>query len=114
MSARAARRGRARATIGTMTTRCRECGSERIATNVAVADAAGAHGEGLLARLRASVCADCGRVTLRAENAIDVYLAHGGAEKKSPPANIQCPSCGSVLPAAATACEVCGWRDAPR
>lgn len=93
---------------------CRECGSERIALNVNVADPAGAHREGLLAQLRAAVCADCGRVTLRAENALDVYLAHGGEAKKSPPANIQCPSCGSVLPAAATTCEVCGWAGQPR
>jgi hypothetical protein len=49
-------------------------------------------------------------VTLRAENALDLYLAHGGAPKSSPAANIQCPSCGSVLPAAATSCDVCGWR----
>ena len=52
-----------------------------------------------------------GRVTLRAEDALDVYLAHAGDVKKSPPANIQCPSCGSVLPAAAASCEVCGWAE---
>lgn len=97
-----------------MSTRCRECGSERIAPNVRMADESGAPVGGLLAQLRAAVCADCGRVTLRAENAIDVYLAHVGEQKKSPPANIQCPSCGSVLPAAATTCEVCGWADPPR
>jgi len=91
-----------------MDTRCRECGSERIAPNVKVAETSGA--KGLLADLRASVCADCGRVTLRAENALDLYLAHGGGAKTSPAANIQCPSCGSVLPAAATSCEVCGWH----
>jgi len=95
-----------------MSMRCRECGSERIAPNVKVAEPAGAPVAGLLAQLRASVCADCGRVTLRAENALDVYLAHGGDVKKSPPVNIQCPSCGSVLPAAATTCEVCGWTGA--
>lgn len=93
-----------------MDTRCRECGSERIAPNVKVAEATGAPTGGLLAALRASVCADCGRVTLRAENALDLYLAHGGGATTSPAANIQCPSCGSVLPAAATACEVCGWH----
>jgi hypothetical protein len=96
-----------------MSARCRECGSERIAANVQVAGGP-APAEGLLAQLRAAVCADCGRVTLRAENALDVYLAHGGAAKKSPPANIQCPSCGSVLPAAATTCEVCGWAEQAR
>lgn len=90
-----------------MNTRCRECGSERIAPNVRVAETAGT---GLLPLLRASVCADCGRVTLQAENALDVYLAHVGETEPSSAANIQCPSCGSVLPAAATSCEVCGWR----
>jgi DNA-directed RNA polymerase subunit RPC12/RpoP len=93
-----------------MDLRCRECGSERIAPNVTVAERSGAPIEGLLAQLRASVCADCGRVTLRAENALDLFLAHGGGTKTSPPANIQCPSCGSVLAAAATSCEVCGWH----
>jgi hypothetical protein len=88
-----------------MSNRCRDCGSERIASGVPVASGAGAPVGGLLAHLLASVCADCGRVTLRAENADDLYRAHGGA-----PANIQCPSCGSVLPAAATSCEVCGWH----
>jgi len=92
--------------------RCRECGSERIAPDVRLAETPGAPVAGLLAQLRAAVCADCGRVTLRAENALDVYIAQGGEAKKSPPTNIQCPSCGSVLPAAATSCEVCGWGGA--
>ena len=93
-----------------MNLRCPECGSERIAPNVKVAERCGAPIEGLLGQLRASVCADCGRVALRAENALDFYLAHGGEAKTSPAANIQCPSCGSVLPAAETSCEVCGWH----
>ena len=93
-----------------MDTPCPECGSERIATNVEVAEPSGPPIAGLLAHLRASVCADCGRVTLRAQNALDLYLAHGGAATTSPAVNIQCPSCGSVLPAAATSCEVCGWH----
>ena len=84
--------------------KCRECGSERIASGVRVAGGAGAPVEGLLAQLVAAVCADCGAVTLRAENAADIYVTQGG------PANIQCPSCGSVLPAAAVSCEVCGWH----
>jgi hypothetical protein len=83
---------------------CGECGSERIAPGIPVAGGSGAPVGGLLAHLLASVCADCGRVTLRADNAAELYLARGG------PANIQCPSCGSVLPAAATSCEVCGWH----
>lgn len=93
-----------------MNLRCPECGSERIAPNVKVAEPSGAPIDGLLAQLRASVCADCGLVALRAENALDLYLAHGGGARTSPAANIQCPSCGSVLPAAATSCEVCGWH----
>jgi DNA-directed RNA polymerase subunit RPC12/RpoP len=84
--------------------RCGECGSERIAPGVPVAGDTGAPVAGLLAHLVASVCADCGRVTLRADNAAELYRAQGG------PANIQCPSCGSVLPAAAATCEVCGWK----
>jgi hypothetical protein len=75
-----------------------------MAPAIRVAEGTGAPVAGLLAHLLASVCADCGRVTLRAENAAELYRAQGG------PANIQCPSCGSVLPAAATSCEVCGWR----
>ena|SRR5688572_9548167 len=98
-----------------MSMRCRDCGSERIAASVPLMEGTGgAPVAGLLAQLRGSVCADCGRVTLRAENALDVYLAHGGDATKMPPANIQCPSCGSVLPAAATSCEVCGWAGPAR
>ena len=107
--------------------KCRECGSERIAPNVRVAASAG----GLLGRLRARVCADCGYTELRADDPLPLYLAHmrqvdgpgtaaaPGSDREPPPggapaANIQCPSCGSVLPAAATACEVCGWpQEAP-
>lgn len=103
-----------------MTQRCRECGSERIAPNVRLTEGAGAPVGGLLPQLRASVCADCGRVTLRAENALDLFLAEPGATGRAAPAapgtaaNIQCPSCGSVMAAAATACEVCGWTDQAR
>ena len=103
-----------------MTQRCRECGSERIAPNVKVADADGAPMTGLLAQLRASVCGDCGRVTLHAENALDLFLSQqapdaraGTAVSGTAPANIQCPSCGSVMAAAASACDVCGWSGAP-
>ena len=98
-----------------MNQRCRECGSERIAPNVKVADHDGAPVTGLLAQLRASVCGDCGRVTLRAENALDMFLSQQPgarpAAASATPANIQCPSCGSVMSAAATSCEVCGWTD---
>ena len=103
-----------------MAQRCRECGSERIAPNVKVADPAGAPVSGLLAQLRASVCGDCGRVTLHAENALDLFLSQQAtsaarpAAASAPPANIQCPSCGSVMSAAATGCEVCGWTDRAR
>jgi uncharacterized OB-fold protein len=102
-----------------MPQRCRECGSERIAPNVRVADTDGAPVGGLLAQLRASVCGDCGRVTLTAENALELFLSRQAAAPRpaaaSPaPANIQCPSCGSVMAAAAAACEVCGWSDAKR
>ena len=99
-----------------MAHRCRECGSERIAPDVPVTDPATVKVGGLLAGLRAAVCADCGRVTLRAENALDVFLAHRDAaagrepgQAGPPAANIQCPSCGSVMSAAATSCDVCGW-----
>ena len=98
-----------------MTQRCRECGSERIAANVPLVEPDGAPVGGLLPRLRASVCGDCGHVTLRAENALDLFLARQGparpAASAPTAANIQCPSCGSVMAAAATACEVCGWSD---
>ena len=104
-----------------MPQRCRECGSERIAPNVRVADTDGAPVSGLLAQLRASVCGDCGRVTLTAENALDLFLsqqqqapARAAPASATAPANIQCPSCGSVMAAAAAACEVCGWSDAKR
>ncbi|HUG54610.1 MAG TPA: hypothetical protein VMR21_13465 [Vicinamibacteria bacterium] len=88
-------------------------------------------GGGLLGRLRARVCADCGYTELRTDDALGLYLAHmrrvegagrpaaagsGGQPLPGQPlaANIQCPSCGSVMPAGETTCEVCGWSpDAP-
>ena len=99
-----------------MAQRCRECGSERIAPNVKLVEDDGAPVGGLLPQLTAAVCGDCGRVTLRAENALDLFLA----QQESAPrpaaaapvaANIQCPSCGSVMAAATGSCEVCGWTD---
>ena len=108
--------------------KCPECGSERISPPVAVA-APGS--PGLLPHLRARVCADCGYTELRTDDPLPLYLAYmrqvGGAgtaaapgSDREPPAgdtpaaNIQCPSCGSVLPAAAISCEVCGWsQEAP-
>src|SRR5512138_1358060 len=105
-----------------MDLRCRECGSERIARGVRLAPQAGP--KTLLGRLRARVCADCGSSELFADDPMDLYLAHAreaggeaavapGASRPpapgAPAANIQCPSCGSVIPAAETRCEVCGW-----
>lgn len=100
--------------------RCKECGSERIAPSVRVTEDAPAGS--LLAQLRARVCADCGYAELRAENPLDLYLAHqrslgpadaaattGPHGSPTAAANIQCPSCGSVIHAAAKACEACGW-----
>jgi ribosomal protein L40E len=110
----------------TMEFKCRECSSERIAPNVPLSA-----GGGLLGRLRARVCADCGYTELRTDDPLDLYLAHmrkvegagtaaaAGSDREPSPgtppaANIQCPSCGSVLSAAATSCEVCGWsQEAP-
>jgi hypothetical protein len=102
--------------------KCRECGSERIAPNVRLGGPASG---GLVGRLRARVCGDCGYTELRTDNPLDLYLAHmrrvegagtaaaAGSDHAptagTPAANIQCPSCGSVLSAAATTCEVCGW-----
>jgi hypothetical protein len=98
--------------------KCRECGSERLATQVPLASAGS---PGLLPHLRARVCADCGFTEFHAENALDVFLAQarsaprgpapaaaaeGGGE---PAANMQCPACGSLIPAASTRCDVCGW-----
>ena len=99
-----------------MAQRCRECGSERIAPNVKLVEEDGAPVGGLLPQLTASVCGDCGRVALRAENALDLFLAHQESAPRPTPAapvaaNIQCPSCGSVMAAAAASCEVCGWTD---
>ncbi|HLA76175.1 MAG TPA: hypothetical protein VJU18_01220 [Vicinamibacteria bacterium] len=101
--------------------RCKECGSERIAPSVRVSEQAPAGS--LLAQLWARVCADCGSTELRAENPLDLYLTHqsslgrgeAGAQAGvsevplEAAANIQCPSCGSVIHAAAPACEACGW-----
>ena len=88
--------------------KCRECGSERIAPNVRLG---GPAASGLLGRLRARVCGDCGYTELRTDNPLDLYLAHMRQVEGAgtPAANIQCPSCGSVLSAAAATCEVCGW-----
>jgi hypothetical protein len=104
--------------------RCEECGSERIAPGLRLAE--GAPAGSLLARLRAWVCGDCGSTRLRAEAPLDLYLAHkrrlegegtpaapggrGSSEASPPVANIQCPSCGSVMPAGEATCEACGWR----
>ncbi len=108
--------------------KCRDCGSERIAPNVRLAPPSAG---GLLGRVWARVCADCGFTELRTDDPHDLYLAHmrkvegagtsaaAGADHEPSPgtppaANIQCPSCGSVLPAAAASCEVCGWtQEAP-
>jgi hypothetical protein len=102
--------------------KCRECGSERIAPNVRLG---AANAGGLLGKLRARVCGDCGYTELRTDNPLDLYLAHmrkvegagtaaaAGSDHPTtgtPAANIQCPSCGSVLSAAAATCEVCGWK----
>ena len=96
-----------------MTHTCKECGSERIAPNVRLA--AEAPPTSLVAQLRARICADCGFTELRADNAVALYLDHirslegGGREPgEGDAANIQCPVCGGVIPAAATRCP-CGW-----
>jgi len=98
--------------------KCRECGSERIAPNVRLA---GSATDGLLSRLRARVCGDCGFTELHAENALDLYLAQTRSAPRGPApapaaenggrpaANMQCPACGSVIPAASTRCDVFGW-----
>ena len=115
-----------RAIVGlSMTYNCKECGSERIAPNVRLA--AEAPASSLLGQLRARVCADCGFTELRADNAVDLYLDHtrsvegssrepggrdsvqtGGRLRDGDAANIQCPRCGGVIPAAAKRCP-CGW-----
>jgi predicted RNA-binding Zn-ribbon protein involved in translation (DUF1610 family) len=99
--------------------KCPECGSERISPPVAVA-APGS--PGLLPHLRARVCADCGFTEFHTENALDLYLARTGpaargaasasAAEGGAAANMQCPACGSVIPAASTRCDVCGWTAA--
>ena len=93
---------------------CRQCGSERIAPSVRVAPAT--RDGSLLSLLRARVCADCGYTQLYTDNAMSVFLAHqreapaaSGPAGPETPANLQCPRCGSVIPAASTSCEACGW-----
>jgi predicted RNA-binding Zn-ribbon protein involved in translation (DUF1610 family) len=99
--------------------KCPECGSERISPPVAVASPGAS---GLLPHLRARVCADCGFTELHTENALDVYLARTGSRtggsapapmaEGGAAANMQCPACGSLIPAASTRCDVCGWTAA--
>ena len=96
---------------------CRQCGSERIAPSVPVAPSAPP--ASLLGLLRARVCADCGHTQLQTENAMSVYLAwqreSGGlppAVEAQPATNRQGPRCGSLIPAAATTRDVCGWSSA--
>jgi surface antigen len=100
-----------------MAPNCRQCGSERIAPAVQVAP--GAAAGTLLAQLRGRVCADCGNTQLYAENPMSVFLAHQRAVAGPPPAsseapaaNLQCPRCGSVVAAAETRCDACGWSQA--
>jgi ribosomal protein S27AE len=98
---------------------CRQCGSERIAPAVRVAPSAPS--ASLLAQLRGRVCADCGYTELFADNAMGVFLAHQ-REVEAPPgpasapdaAHRQCPRCGSLIAAAATSCDVCGWTQVER
>ena len=97
-----------------MSTRCRECGSERIGPFFSVGLLPS--GKGAAPQVRARACADCGSMQLFAENALDLYLADPHAAEEAAPAtapalNIQCPSCGSMLPAASLTCEVCGWTE---
>ena len=99
--------------------KCRDCGSERLVPNLPWVHQ-GAPGQPEL-RLRARVCADCGYTELRAENALDLYLLHmksagsaavavaAAGATPAPTSNIQCPSCGSVIPAASATCPACGW-----
>lgn len=93
---------------------CRECGSERIVPSVRVAP--GAPAGAVLGLLRARVCADCGYTELFTDHAMNLFLAHQrevaaepGPAREEAAANLQCPRCGSVIPAASTSCEVCGW-----
>ena len=97
--------------------KCQECGSERISPTVAVASP---DAPGLLPHLRARVCADCGFTEFHTENALDLYLARTRSAPRGPApalaaegdasaANMQCPACGSLIPAASTRCDVCGW-----
>jgi predicted nucleic-acid-binding Zn-ribbon protein len=85
---------------------CAKCGSERVAAAVPLDGS-----KGLLAQLRARVCADCGYTELFADNAMGVYLASRPATEApvGPAANLQCPRCGSTIPAAASSCDLCGW-----
>ena len=97
-----------------MSDRCRECGSERIGPFFPLGLVPA--GPGAAPKVRARACADCGSMQLFAENALDLYLAqHRGqsdvAPVTAPALNIQCPSCGSTLPAASLTCEVCGWTE---
>ena len=97
--------------------KCQECGSERISPEVPVTPPGA---PGLLPHLRARVCADCGFTEFHTENALDVYLAQSrsapGGPARAPAeegaANMQCPACGSLIPAASTRCDVCGWTAA--
>jgi ribosomal protein L37E len=101
--------------------KCRDCGSERLIPNVPFVQGA-APGQPQL-QLRARVCADCGYTELRAENALDLYLLHvksagspaaavaAAGETPAPAVNIQCPKCGSVIPAASATCPICGWSE---
>ena len=108
-----------------MERQCRECGSERIVPGVPLLEDAPTGS--LLARIRGWVCGDCGYTRLHAEDPLQLYLTHKrrsegagtpaapGSEEGGAPgeaANIQCPSCGSVMSAADTSCEVCGWSPA--
>src|SRR5204863_51344 len=61
--------------------KCQECGSERISPPVALAPAGT---PGLIAHLRARVCADCGLTEFHTENALDVYLERTSSAPRAP------------------------------
>ncbi len=113
---------------------CIKCGSDKLIPLVSVVDQ-GQHSDGTLkahvgytnpeawlfrgsvyARLRATICGECGYTELTAENPWELYEAYLKARSQAPPYDhlksaepVDCLQCGTRIDAGESKCPECGW-----